>query len=189
TNGMSLSKRNSRHANSGLVVSIEPADLEGAGFTGTLGGLRFQRQLEVRAFEAGGGKLQAPATRATDFVAGRASSSVPDSSYLPGLTPSNVRDVLDAGGLPLAERLATALGEFDRRMRGYLTEEAVLVGVESRSSSPVRVVRDDESLESPSLAGLYPCGEGAGYAGGIVSAAVDGARVAEVISKKWGKAS
>ena len=182
-NGMSLSKRNSRHANSGLVVSIEPADLERAGFSGVLGGIRFQRQLEARAFQAGGGKLQAPATRATDFVQGRASSSVPDSSYLPGLAAANVRDVLDAGGLALAERLATALGEFDRRMRGYLTEEAVLVGVESRSSSPVRVVRDEQSLESPSVAGLYPCGEGAGYAGGIVSAAVDGARVAEVIAQ------
>ncbi len=183
-NGMSLSKRNSKHANSGLVVSVEPADLERAGFSGTLGGVRFQRQLEARAFEAGGGKLQAPATRATDFVNGQSSSTTPASSYLPGLTPANVREVLDAGGLPLAERLASALAEFDRRMRGYLTEEAVLVGVESRSSSPVRVVRDDRSLESPSLAGLYPCGEGAGYAGGIVSAAVDGARVAEVIAGK-----
>jgi len=184
-NGMSLSKRNSRHANSGLVVSIEPSDLERAGFSGTLGGIRFQRQLEARAFEAGGGQLRAPATRATDFVQGRASSTVPETSYRPGLAPVNVREVLDAGGLPLAERLAAALTQFNRRMRGYLTEDAVLVGVESRSSSPVRIVRDEKSLESPSVAGLYPCGEGAGYAGGIVSAAVDGARVADTIAKKW----
>lgn len=184
-NGMSLSKRNSRHANSGLVISIEPSDLERAGFSGALGGIRFQRRLETLAFEAGGGKLQAPATRATDFVKGCASSTVPESSYLPGLTPGNVRELLDVGGLPLGERLAAALPEFERRMRGYLTEEAVLVGVESRSSSPVRVVRDDKSLESPSVAGLYPCGEGAGYAGGIVSAAVDGARVADVIASAW----
>lgn len=188
-NGMSLSKRNSKYANSGLVVSIEPADLERAGFSGTLGGVRFQRELEARAFQAGGGKLRAPATRATDFVKGCASSTTPGSSYLPGLEATNVRDVLDAGGLGLAERLASALTEFDRRMRGYVTDEAVLVGVESRSSSPVRVLRDERTLESPSLAGLYPCGEGAGYAGGIVSAAVDGARVADVIASAWTTAS
>lgn len=182
-NGMSLSKRNSRYANSGLVISVEPGDLERAGYRGVFGGIEFQRKLERRAFEAGGGKLRAPATRATDFVLGRPSSTVPEASYLPGLTASDVRAVLDAGGLALADRLVTALGQFNRRMRGYVTDEAVLVGVESRSSSPVRVLRHPETLEAPGLGSLYPCGEGAGYAGGIVSAAVDGARVAETIAR------
>jgi uncharacterized FAD-dependent dehydrogenase len=111
----------------------------------------------------------------------RGSSSVPDTSYRPGVVAADVREVLDAGGVPLADKLSEALVQFNDRMRGYLTDEAVLIGVESRSSSPVRVLRDAGSLQSPSLAGLYPCGEGAGYAGGIVSAAVDGMRVAEQI--------
>lgn len=181
-NGMSLSRRDSPYANSGLVVAIEPLDLQRVGYPGVLGGIEFQRKLETQAFAAGGGALRAPATRATDFVAGRASSVVPKSSYRPGLAAGNLAEVLDAGGLSLSARLAEALRQFDRRMRGYLSEEAVLVGVESRSSSPVRVVRDSESLESPKLGGLYPSGEGAGYAGGIVSAAVDGVRVAERIA-------
>jgi hypothetical protein len=130
---------------------------------------------------AGGGMLRAPATRATDFVARRASSTVPATSYQPGLMGTDLGDVLDATKLPLAQRLREALVQFDRQMRGYLTEDAVLVGVESRTSSPVRVPRDDTSLESPDLAALYPCAEGAGYAGGIVSAALDGIRVARAI--------
>jgi uncharacterized FAD-dependent dehydrogenase len=178
---MSLSKRSSHYANSGLVVAVEPADVERAGFRGALAGVELQRRLEAAAFEAGGGLLRAPATRATDFMLGRASSTVPKSSYLPGLAASNVADLLDSVGLPFAARLRDALRVFNRQLRGYLTEEAVLVGVESRTSSPVRVPRDAESLESPELAGLYPCGEGAGYAGGIVSAALDGMRVARAI--------
>ena len=181
-NGMSLSKRDSRFANSGLVVSIEPTDLERAGLSGVRGGIEFQRRVERAAFQAGGGALKAPATRVTDLLLGRGSSTVPESSYRPGITACDVGEVLDVGGLDLSRRLTQALHDFGRRMRGYLTEEGVLVGVESRSSSPVRVVRDPASLESPSLAGLYPCGEGAGYAGGIVSAAVDGMRIAERIA-------
>ena len=106
---------------------------------------------------------------------------MPATSYQPGLTATNVGEVLDSIGIPLAARLREALPVFDRQMRGYLSEEAVLVGVESRTSSPVRVPRDNERLESPDVAGLYPCGEGAGYAGGIVSAALDGIRVARAI--------
>lgn len=181
-NGMSLSKRDSRFANSGLVVSIEPMDLEQAGHAGVRGGIEFQRLVERAAYQAGGGSLRAPATRVTDLLAGRGSSTVPESSYRPGLTASDVGEVLDVGGLDLSRRLVQALRDFGRRMRGYLTDEGVLVGVESRSSSPVRVVRDPMNLESPSVAGLYPCGEGAGYAGGIVSAAVDGMRIAERIA-------
>jgi uncharacterized FAD-dependent dehydrogenase len=111
----------------------------------------------------------------------RASSTVPSTSYQPGLTATNVGEVLDSIGVPLAARLREALPVFDRQLRGYLSEEAVLVGVVSLTSSRVRVPRDNERLESPDVAGLYPCGEGAGYAGGIVSAALDGIRVARAI--------
>jgi uncharacterized protein len=175
-NGMSLSRRDSPYANSGLVVGIEPADLARLG----VDGVTLQRRLEQAAALAGGGELRAPATRATDFVRGVASSTVPGSSYQPGLAAGDVGAVLDTIGLPLAARLREALAVFDRQLRGYLTDEAVLVGVESRTSSPVRVPRDPERLEA-NLPGLYPCGEGAGFAGGIVSAALDGMRVARAI--------
>jgi hypothetical protein len=178
---MSLSRRDSPYANSGLVVSIELADLERLGLATPLGGVELQRRLEQAAALAGGGALRAPATRATDFAKGRASSTVPATSYQPGLAAGNIAEVLDSTGLPLAARLREALPVFDRQMRGYLTAEAVLVGVESRTSSPVRVPRDATNLQSPDIAHLYPCGEGAGYAGGIVSAALDGMRIAREI--------
>jgi hypothetical protein len=175
---MSLSRRDSPFANSGLVVGVSLADLPG---DDPLRGVHLQRALEQAAARAGGGALKAPATRATDFVAKRTSSTVPATSYEPGLTATDVAAVLDATGLPLAQRLREALVQFDRQMRGYVTEDAVLVGVESRTSSPVRIPRVAESLESPDIAALYPCAEGAGYAGGIVSAALDGIRVARQI--------
>lgn len=184
-NGMSLSRRDSPFANSGIVVSIEVDDARTAGFDGPLAGLHLQRTIERRGFEVGGGALRAPATRLTDFLAGRASADVPRSSYVPGLTAGNLADVLDSTGLPIAARLREGLATFGRKMRGFVSEEAVLVGVESRTSCPVRVPRDPESLESPDMAGLYPCGEGAGYAGGIVSAALDGVRVARAIADGW----
>lgn len=180
-NGMSLSSRGSRYANSGLVVAVEPEDLARAGFHGPLAGIALQRKIESAAFDAGGGKLRAPATRVTDFLASRASSTVPKTSYIPGVAATNVAEVLDGAGLPFAARLREALRAFERTLRGYVTEEAVLVGVESRTSSPVRVPRDPKTLQSPDLDGLYPAGEGAGYAGGIMSAAMDGARVATAI--------
>lgn len=182
-NGMSPSRRNSRYANSGLVVSVDVATWRAAGFAEPLGGLMLQRKLERAAFEAGGGGLKAPATRVTDFLGSRASSTLPQSSYVPGLTATDVADVLDSAGLSFAPALRAALEHFGRRLRGYVTEEAVLVGVESRTSSPVRIVRHPETLESPDWPGLYPAGEGAGYAGGIVSAAVDGMRVARQIAR------
>jgi uncharacterized FAD-dependent dehydrogenase len=181
-NGMSLSRRDSPYANSGLVVSIDVADVERLGLALPLGGVGLQRTIERAAANAGGGDLRAPATRATDFVRGHGSSTVPATSYQPGLAAGDVGAVLDATGLPLAARLREALTVFDRQMRGYLTEDAVLVGVESRTSSPVRIPRDRDRLESPDLGGLYPCAEGAGYAGGIVSAALDGMRVARAIA-------
>jgi hypothetical protein len=183
-NGMSLSSRASRYANAGLVVAVEPEDVELAGFAGPLGGVALQRRIEAAAFTAGGGKLRAPATRVTDFLAARGSSSVPSTSYVPGLAAGDVAEVLDSGGIAFSGRLREALRAFGRTMRGYLTEEAVLVGVESRTSSPVRVPRDAGTLESPDVAGLYPVGEGAGHAGGIMSAAMDGVRAAVAIDAR-----
>lgn len=188
-NGMSLSRRDSPFANSGLVVAVELEDLAQAGLTGPFAGVELQRRIERAAFAAGGGALAAPATRATDFVAGRPSSSVPKSSYVPGLTAGDVGAVLDGAGLPIADRLRRALREFDRRMRGYLSDEAVLIGVESRTSCPVRMPRHPETLEAVDLPGLYPAGEGAGFAGGIVSAAVDGLRIGEQIAARLSRAS
>jgi uncharacterized FAD-dependent dehydrogenase len=185
-NGMSLARRDSPFANSGLVVGLEPADWQAAGFHGPLGGVEVQRLVERAAFEAGGGELRAPAVRAVDFVERRASSDVPDTSYIPGTVPADISAVLDASGIPIAERIRLALYDFNRSMRGYLTNEAALVGVETRTSSPVRVPRHPESLESPDLAGLFPAGEGAGYAGGIVSAALDGMRIAERVAASLG---
>lgn len=185
-NGMSLSRRDSPFANSGLVVGVEPADWEKAGFSGPLGGVDLQRAIEVRAMKAGGDDLAAPATRVSDFLAGRASSTVPETSYLPGLVAANVAEVLDGAGVPIAARLRAALRAFDKKMRGYATEEAVLVATESRTSAPVRVPRHVETLEALDLAGLYPTGEGAGYAGGIVSAAMDGMRVGRAIARRVG---
>ncbi len=181
-NGMSLSKRGSPYANSGLVVAVEPSDWEAAGFRGPMGGVDFQRAVEEAAFVAGGGALKAPATRASDFRAGRGSSTVPEGSYRPGFQATDIAEVLNCTALPLAERLRGALDVFERRMPGYGGDEAVLVGVESRTSSPVRIPRDPKSLESPDVRGLYPCGEGGGFAGGIVSAAIDGKRVAQKIA-------
>jgi uncharacterized protein len=183
-NGMSLSRRDSPYANSGLVVSVEPSDLAAAGYSGPLGGIAFQRAVERAAKAAGASGLSAPATSAIDFLAGRASNRPLHSSYEPGLTPSDVGAVLDSAGVPLAARMRRALAVFGKNMRGYVSEDAILVGVESRTSSPVRVPRDPETLESPDMAGLYPAGEGGGYAGGIVSAALDGLRVARAVHQK-----
>ena len=135
---------------------------------------------------AGGGELRAPTTRASDFLRGRGSSSVPAGSYLPGFTATDIAPVLDSAGVPFADKLRAALRVFERRMPGYAGDEAVLVATESRTSSPVRVPRDRETLESPDLPGLYPTGEGAGYAGGIVSAALDGRKVARAIALRLG---
>lgn len=181
-NGMSLSRRDSPYANSGLIVGIEVADAQAAmGTDDVFAGLDLQRRLERAALHAGGEGLKAPGQRVSDFLQNRPSTTLPPSSYHPGLTPTDVGAVLSASGLPLDARMRDALQVFGRKLRGFVTEEAVLIGVESRTSSPVRIPRDADTLEAPDLPGLYPTGEGAGYAGGIVSAAVDGMRVARAI--------
>ncbi len=182
-NGMSLSRRDSPFANSALVVSVEPTDfgaiLASAGGAGDdpLAGVAFQRELEQRAFRLGGGGFVSPAQRLDDFLAGRPSSEALPSTYRPHVVPGDLGGLLpDFVSGPLRE----AIRRFQRTMPGFLTPRAQLVGVETRTSAPVRILRD-ESRQSPTMVGLYPCGEGAGYAGGIVSAAIDGLRTADAI--------
>ena len=182
-NGMSNSNRGSRWANSALVVTVEPDDfwLKAPGDLdahGPLAGLALQRHLEQRAYQAGGGGYVAPAQRLTDFLSNRVGDLPERSSYKPGLIAADLREVLPRR---LSDPLARAVHRFDERMRGFLSEEATLIGVETTTSSPVRILRD-ASLMSPSLPGLYPCGEGAGFAGGIVSSAIDGLKVAEAVN-------
>ncbi|NNM29356.1 MAG: FAD-binding protein [Akkermansiaceae bacterium] len=181
-NGMSLSRRDSPFANSGVVVGIEPEDLAPwRAEHGVLAGIAMQKSLEQAAKQAGGGGQQAPAQRLVDFLAGKESAELPATSYFPGVNPAPLGELLPDF---LAGRLAAGLQRFGKAMRGFLTEEALLVGFETRTSSPVRVPRGEESLEHPELAGLFPCGEGAGFAGGIVSAALDGRRCAEAVAAR-----
>lgn len=187
-NGMSASHRNSPYANSGIVVQINPEDIPG---DDPLRGLEFQESLERLAYrEAHNSQLSivnyqlstAPAQRLKDFVEGRASKDLPACSYLPGIVPSRLDLWLP---VHIGKRLQRGFRDFERKYPGFLTNEAVILGVESRSSSAVRIPRDPESLESISTPGLYPCGEGAGYAGGITSSALDGINAALAICKKF----
>ena len=180
-NGMSPSGRNSRWANSGLVTEVRPEDyaylMEKHG---ALAGLVFQQQLEEAARKFGGDKQIAPAQRVSDFVAGKASTSLPATSYIPGLVSSRLDKWMPDF---MASALRKGIASFDRKMRGYVTSDAIVVGVESRTSTPVRIPRDGETLMHPEVQGLFPSGEGAGYAGGIISAALDGERVADAVRR------
>jgi len=180
-NGMSLSRRDSPFANSGLVVSVEPEDT--APFQaqhGVLAGLAFQASLEHAAKREGGGGQSAPAQRAADFLRGRISRGLPDTSYFPGVRAARLDELLPDW---ITGRMREGLTLFGKQMRGYLDGEALLIGFETRTSSPVRIPRDAERLQHPDAPGLFPCAEGAGYAGGIVSAALDGRRCAEAAAK------
>ena len=172
TNGWSPSKRNNPFANSGIVVETRPIG------TDALAGVRYQQHIEQAAWRAGGMRQSAPAQRMEDFILDRPSADLPTCSYQPGIVPCRLDDVLP---LEISSRLREGLKAFGEKMRGYRTIEAVLVAVESRTSSPVKIPRDPITLQHPDVIGLYPCGEGSGYAGGIVSAAMDGMRVAERI--------
>ncbi|MEO6071553.1 MAG: FAD-dependent protein, partial [Chitinophagaceae bacterium] len=178
-NGWSPSKRNNPYANSGIVVSVEEKEVAAYKKWNELRGLYFQQNVEQKAFEAGGGKLVAPAQRLVDFTNSIHSSSLPQCSYLPGITSTDLGQVLPPF---VYQSLQIAFNAFGKKMKGYLTNEAVVVATESRTSSPVRILRDEDTLMHPQIEGLYPCGEGAGYAGGIVSAAMDGERVACMIA-------
>ena len=175
TNGWSPSKRNNPFANSGIVVPVEPSDYKQFASAGPLAGLRYQQFVERNACKAGGGTQTAPAQRLADFVEGKMSADLPVNSYKPGTVSRQLSEVLPKA---IHQRLRFGFKDFGGKMRGYLTNEAVAVAVESRTSSPVRIPRD-ENGEHPQIKGLYPCGEGGGYAGGIVSAAIDGEAVTE----------
>lgn len=183
-NGMSMAGRSGPLANAGLVVEVDLADLPPEAAQDPLALLKYQQSIEQAAFAAGGQGLSAPAQRMTDFVAGRPSRGLPAGSYRPGLVPWPVHTLLPA---PVAMRLQAAMAAFGRQMKGFFTEEALVLAVESRTSAPVCVLRDGETLMAPGFDGLYPCGEGAGHAGGIVSAAVDGQNVARRIARRLGK--
>lgn len=183
-NGMSPSRRNSPYANSGIVVEIKPEDLKKYSRYGELAGLEFQKEFEKMAWEQGGRTQAAPAQRLSDFVNGSESGSLPKVSYSPGVTPSSMHEWIP---LSVRRRLKEGFRLFGSMMKGFLTNEAVIVGVESRTSSPVRIPRNPVTFEHIAISGLYPCGEGSGYAGGIVSSAVDGMKAAEAVSAKIGR--
>ncbi len=176
-NGMSPSGRTSPYANSGIVTEVRFGDFGHLRAEwGELSGLKFQQQFEELARQYGGEHQIAPAQRVADFVAGRASGTLPSTSYIPGIVPSRLDRWMPRF---IAEGLRAGIATFGRRMRGFVTSDAVVVGVESRTSSPVRIPRDPTTLMHPDVGGLFPSGEGAGYAGGIISAALDGERIAD----------
>ncbi len=179
-NGMSPSRRDSKFANSGIVVAIELEDMELEKY-GPMAGLRMQQALEQKACQMAGGTQKAPAQLLEDFTRGKVSSSLLETSYQPGLTSVDLNELFSDD---MAYRLREGFKGFGNKMRGYLSNNAQIVGVESRTSSPVRIPRDRETLEHIEVKNLYPCGEGAGYAGGIVSAAMDGERCAEKVAAK-----
>ena len=188
-NGMSASHRNSPYANSGIVVELRPEDVTPhplSPFTfhlstsHALSCLDFQEALEHLAFEHGKAPNIAPAQRLRDFVEGRTSRNLPLCSYLPGIVPSRLDQWLPP---EIGRRLQQGFRDFDRKYRGFLTNDAVVVGVESRSSSPVRIPRDRQTMQHIGISALYPCGEGAGYAGGITSSALDGINAAMAVSE------
>ncbi|RUA30867.1 MAG: FAD-binding protein [Bacteroidetes bacterium] len=177
-NGMSPSRRDSRFANSGIVVAIELEDMHEFEEFGPLKGLELQKSIEQNACKIAGNTQSAPAQRLIDFTQRKVSTDLPETSYQPGLYSARMDEVLPPF---ISERLKNAFKAFGKKMKGYFTNDAVIVGVESRTSSPVRIPRDKESLEHTVTKRLFPCGEGAGYAGGIVSAAMDGERCAEKV--------
>lgn len=181
-NGMSTSTRDSRFANSGIVVSVGQKEFQQYQKEhGPLAGVAYQKAIEQKAFEMGGGTQKAPAQRLQDFVRGKYSKELNETSYIPGLESVNMRDLLP---MEISRPLQSAFKTWGKSMNGYLTNEAQIVGVESRTSSPVKIPRDQETLENQQIKNFYPSGEGAGYAGGIMSAAVDGIRVALAIAGK-----
>jgi len=177
-NGMSLFRRNSPFANSALVVSVGVEDF---GRSGPLAGMEFQRRWEEKAFQQGGGNFHAPAQRLPDFLQGQGSSSLSETSFRPGVTPSSLETCLPTF---VVESLREVLPYFNRKMPGFSSSEATLIGIETRTSSPLRILRK-EDYQSQSIQGLYPIGEGSGYAGGIISSALDGIKAAETILKKF----
>lgn len=177
-NGMSNSRRNSPFANSGIAVTVGPEDVAGDGCFGLLD---FQQEVERRMFHAGGDAINAPSQRLVDFLRRKASSTLGKTGYMGDVVSAPLHELLPPF---VVDSLIQGFRDFDRKMHGFITEDATLLAVESRTSSPVRIPRDKETLQHPQLQGLYPCGEGAGYAGGIVSSALDGIRCVEAIPRR-----
>lgn len=180
-NGMSLSRRDSPYANSGTVVAVELEDMQAYQKHGVFAAMALQQDVEQTLFNHGDGSQKAPALRLTDFAKGKLSKSLVDSSYIPGLYPAPLYDLMPKR---IVERLQAGVKNFGRKMKGYYTEEANVIGTESRTSSPIRIPRDRTTYMHEGVEGLFPCGEGAGYAGGILSAAMDGQNVAKAVAKK-----
>ena len=178
-NGMSMSRRDSPFANSGMVTAVEPEDLAPWAKHGVFAAMEFQSEVERRLFAAGDGSQKGPALRLTDFINGKLSRDLPDSSYIPGLYPAPLFELLPGF---IYQRMRDGLAEFGKQMRGFHTAEASVVATESRTSSPVRIPRDAATFMHPDVSGLFPCAEGAGYAGGILSAAMDGQNVAGAVA-------
>lgn len=183
-NGMSASARASQWANSGMVVELHPGDIPGFSQWKELEMLYLQESLERKFFEASGNSINAPAQRMKDFTEGKESTSLPRTSYAPGVHAARLDHLLPK---EISDRLKDGFKMFDRKCKGFLTNDAVMIGLESRTSSPVRIPRDRETMEHIGISDLYPAGEGAGYAGGIVSAAIDGQRCVEAYVKKINK--
>ena len=179
-NGMSTSTRSSRYANSGIVVQVEENDIPGFKSSGPLRFMRFQQHIEKKMCELAGNDQTAPGQRLLDFVNNKLSPELNKSSYIPGVVSKPLHEALPKF---IRARLQDAFRQFDKKMKGYLTNDAQILATESRTSSPVRIPRDSETCEHPQIKGLFPCGEGAGYAGGIVSAAMDGERVAQAVTR------
>lgn len=175
TNGMSTFARDGENANSAILVNITPEDFKG---DSPLEGMYFQKDLEEKAFKLGGSNYNAPIQRVEDFMGNKKSTSIGEikPSYKPGVTLSNLQEILPNF---VAETLKEGIIYFDTKIKGFANPDAILTGVETRSSSPITIIRDDKKMAS--VEGMYPCGEGAGYAGGIMSAAIDGIKVAEAI--------
>lgn len=180
-NGMSNAQRNLPFANAGMVVTVDENDFTNYNDMGALKGIMFQKKLEENAFIAGGSNYTAPAQRMCDFIERKTSDSFSKSSYYNGLKSVALHELLPPF---ITKRLQEALPLFNKKMKGFLTNEAILLGVETRTSSPIRIPRDKDTLEHIEIAGLFPCGEGSGYSGGIVSSAIDGERCAEQAAKK-----
>jgi hypothetical protein len=180
TNGWSPSKRNNPYGNSGIVVTVDEEQLEDYEKYGPLKGLKFQEDIEKKCWTLAGGSQNVPAQRLQDFIKKRKSDSIPKNSYQPGTTSVEMDVIFPE---TITKRLRQGFINFTQKMKGFDHPDAVILAPESRTSSPVRIPRDSDTLEHPDLKGLYPCGEGAGYAGGIVSAALDGERCANAIAK------
>jgi uncharacterized FAD-dependent dehydrogenase len=175
---MSVSRRDSPYANSGFVVTINEQDWGES--KNIFAGLEYQSMIEKIAYQAGGGKQKSPAQRITDFVENKISNSLPDSSYIPGTVSSPLHEILPKN---IAVPLQKALLDTNKSMRGYFTSEAQILAAETRTSSPIRIPRDNLLKNHVEIKNLYPCGEGAGYAGGIISAAIDGQKSVEAVAK------